>query len=124
MKERRAKSKELKEKSPGRVSVSSLLFALCSLLYRDPQSVMANVGVIGLGAMGAPMARNLLKGGHVVTVFARRAEAMAPLVSAGATAAASPAEVASRSDVTITMVIDTRAVEEVALGPRGIIEGA
>ena len=85
---------------------------------------MANVGVIGLGAMGAPMARNLLKGGHSVTVFARRAEAIAPLVSAGATAAGSPAEVASRSDVTITMVIDTRAVEEVALGPRGIIEGA
>ena len=45
---------------------------------------MARVGVIGLGAMGAPMARNLLKGGHDVTVFARRAEAMAPLVAAGA----------------------------------------
>ena len=45
---------------------------------------MANVGVIGLGAMGAPMARNLLKGGHSVTVFARRAEAMAPLIAAGA----------------------------------------
>lgn len=85
---------------------------------------MANVGVIGLGAMGTPMARNLLKGGHSVTVFARRAEAMAPLVAAGATAAVSPAEVAARSDVTVTMVIDTRAVEEVALGPRGIIEGA
>ena len=69
---------------------------------------MANVGVIGLGAMGAPMARNLLKGGHNVTVFARRAEAMAPLVGAGATAASSPADVASLSDVTITMVIDTR----------------
>lgn len=85
---------------------------------------MADVGVIGLGAMGAPMARNLLKGGHRVTVFARRAETMAPLVAAGATAAASPAEAAARSDVTVTMVIDTRAVEEVALGPRGIIEGA
>jgi 2-hydroxy-3-oxopropionate reductase len=85
---------------------------------------MARIGVIGLGAMGAPMARNLLKGGHSVTVFARRAEAMTPLVDAGAAAASSPAEVASRSDVTITMVIDTRAVEEVVLGPRGIIEGA
>ena len=85
---------------------------------------MARVGVIGLGAMGAPMARNLLKGGHIVTVFARRAEAMTPLLDAGADAAASPADVASRSDVTITMVIDTGAVEDVALGPRGIIEGA
>ena len=85
---------------------------------------MANVGLIGLGAMGAPMARNLLKGGHVVTVFARRAEAMTPLIRAGALAGESPARVASKSDVTITMVIDTLAVEEVALGPRGIIEGA
>ena len=39
---------------------------------------MANVCVIGLGAMGAPIAQNLLKGGHAVTVFARRKEAMAP----------------------------------------------
>jgi 2-hydroxy-3-oxopropionate reductase len=85
---------------------------------------MADVGVIGLGAMGTPMARNLLKGGHHVTVFARRAEAMAPLVAAGAIGATSPADVAARSDVIITMVIDTQAVEEVALGPRGIIEGA
>jgi 3-hydroxyisobutyrate dehydrogenase-like beta-hydroxyacid dehydrogenase len=85
---------------------------------------MANVGVIGLGAMGAPMARNLLKGGHTVTVYARRAEAMQPIVNAGAHAGSSPADVASRSDVTITMVIDTRAVEEVTLGPGGIVEGA
>jgi 2-hydroxy-3-oxopropionate reductase len=85
---------------------------------------MANIGVIGLGAMGAPMARNLLKGGHRVTVFARRADAMTPLVAAGAKPASSPAEVAERSDVIITMVIDTHAVEDVALGPRGIIEGA
>lgn len=85
---------------------------------------MANVGVIGLGAMGAPMARNLLKGGHSVAVFARRAEAMAPLIAAGAAGTSSPADVASRSDVSIIMVIDTRAVEEVTLGPRGVIEGA
>lgn len=85
---------------------------------------MARVGVIGLGAMGAPMARNLLKGGHTVTVYARRAEAMQPILDAGAAAAASPAEVASRSDVTITMVIDTRAVEDVVLGPHGIIHAA
>ena len=85
---------------------------------------MANVGVIGLGAMGAPIARNLLKGGHTVTVFARRQEAMAPLIGAGARAAASPAQVAGESDVIITMVIDTQAVEAVVLGPLGIVEGA
>src|SRR5688572_7062719 len=85
---------------------------------------MAHIGVIGLGAMGAPMARNLLKRGHTVTVFARRAEAMAPLTSAGARGAASPAEVAAQSDVTITMVLDARAVEAVTLGAGGIIDGA
>ena len=85
---------------------------------------MATVGVVGLGAMGAPMARNLLKGGHRVTVFARRPDAMAPLISAGASGASSPAEVASKSDVTVTMVIDTDAVEDVALGKHGIVEGA
>jgi 2-hydroxy-3-oxopropionate reductase len=85
---------------------------------------MANVGMIGLGAMGAPIARNLLKCGHAVTVFARRAQAVTALVSVGAAAAESPAEVASKSDVTITMVLDTHAVEQVALGSRGVIEGA
>jgi 3-hydroxyisobutyrate dehydrogenase-like beta-hydroxyacid dehydrogenase len=85
---------------------------------------MAHVGVIGLGAMGAPIARNLLKGGHSVTVFARRQEAMAPLIRAGADGAGTPADVAAKSDVIITMVSDTSAVEEVAIGPRGIIEGS
>ena len=85
---------------------------------------MAHIGVIGLGAMGAPMARNLLKRGHTVTVFARRAESMAPLTSAGARGAASPAEVASHSDVTITMVLDAHAVEEVTIGAGGIIDAA
>jgi len=85
---------------------------------------MAHVGVIGLGAMGAPIARNLLKGGHSVTVFARRQDAMAPLIRAGADGAGTPADVAAKSDVIITMVTDTSAVEEVAIGPRGIIEGS
>jgi 3-hydroxyisobutyrate dehydrogenase-like beta-hydroxyacid dehydrogenase len=74
--------------------------------------------------MGAPIARNLLKGGHRVTVFARRQESMAPLIRAGADGAASPADVAANTDVIITMVIDTSAVEEVTLGPRGVIEGS
>lgn len=85
---------------------------------------MANVGVIGLGTMGMPIARHLLKGGHTVTVHARRPEAMVPLVEAGARGAASPAQVASLSDVIITMVTDTAAVEAVILGPSGIAEGA
>jgi 2-hydroxy-3-oxopropionate reductase len=83
-----------------------------------------DVGVIGLGAMGAPIARNLLKHGHIVTVHARRRDAMALLVALGAREAGSPAEVASLSEVTITMVLDASAVEAVALGPGGIFEGA
>jgi 2-hydroxy-3-oxopropionate reductase len=82
------------------------------------------VGFIGLGTMGTPMARNVLKGGYPVTVWARRADAMAPLVSAGAAAADSPADVAAKSDVIVTMVTDTQAVNDVVLGQRGIATGA
>ena len=82
------------------------------------------VGFIGLGAMGAPMAQNLLKRGHDLTVFARRPEAMAPLLASGARPAPSPADAAALSDVTITMVFDTAAVDEVILGPRGVAQGA
>jgi 2-hydroxy-3-oxopropionate reductase len=82
------------------------------------------VGFIGLGTMGAPMARNLLNRGHAITVWARRPEAMAPLVAAGAAAGESAAHVASASDVVMTMVTDTRAVEDVVLGERGIARGA
>ena len=85
---------------------------------------MATLGFIGLGAMGAPMARNLLKSQHTVTVFARRPETMASLVDAGARAAASPAAVASQSDVVFTMVTNTEAVEAVVLGPQGVVHGA
>lgn len=82
------------------------------------------VGFIGLGTMGTPMARNVLKRGHAVTVWSRRPEATAPLVSAGAAAGDSPADVAAKSDVIVTMVTDTRAVEDVVLGDHGIVRGA
>jgi 2-hydroxy-3-oxopropionate reductase len=82
------------------------------------------IGFIGLGAMGTPMARNLLKGGHAITVWARRPEAMVALLAAGAAAGESPAHVAARSDIVMTMVTDTRAVEDVILGERGIARGA
>jgi len=82
------------------------------------------LGFIGLGTMGTPMVRNLLKHGFAVTVWARRNDAMASLVAAGAAAGASASQVASRSDVVMTMVTDSRAVEEVVLGPHGIARGA
>ena len=85
---------------------------------------MRRLGFIGLGAMGAPMAGNLLKAGHSLAVYARRAEAMAPLAALGATACGSPAEVAAASEVVFTMVTATSDVEQVCLGSGGIIEGA
>ena len=74
--------------------------------------------------MGSPMARRLLNGGHSVTVWARRPEAIATLVAAGASAGDSPADVASHSDIIMTMITDTKAVEDVVLGERGIASGA
>ena len=82
------------------------------------------VGFIGLGIMGRPMALNLLKGGHEVTVWARRAESMAPLLAAGAAGAADAAAVAGAVDVVFSMVADAADVEQVALGPRGVADGA
>ncbi len=82
------------------------------------------VGFVGLGTMGAPMVRNLLQGGYAVTVWARRPEAMTPLLSAGATAGESATQVAAATDIVFTMVTDTRAVEEVVLGEHGIARGA
>lgn len=82
------------------------------------------VGFIGLGIMGRPMARNLLRAGYPLTVWNRSRPGIEALVAEGAAEGASAARVAARSDVVITMVGYTRDVEEVALGPRGIIEGA
>ena len=82
------------------------------------------VGFIGLGIMGRPMALNLLKGGFDLTVWARRAESMAPLLEAGARGAAGAAEVAAGCDVVFSMVADAADVEQVALGAGGVAEGA
>lgn len=82
------------------------------------------LGFIGLGVMGRPMALNLMKHGHKMSVYARRAETAEPLVAAGATRRASPAEVAAEAETIFTMVTDSRDVEEVVLGQRGVIDGA
>jgi 2-hydroxy-3-oxopropionate reductase len=82
------------------------------------------VGFIGLGAMGRPMALNLVKGGHSLSVWSRRAETAHALVDAGAVRYASPAEVAQHSEVVFTMVTAGADVEAVALGDAGIIYGA
>jgi 2-hydroxy-3-oxopropionate reductase len=82
------------------------------------------VGCIGLGIMGRPMALNLLKAGYPVAVYARRPEATVPLTAAGATACGSPRELAERAEFVFTNVSDTTDVEEVVLGPDGVIHGA
>ena len=82
------------------------------------------VGFIGLGAMGRPMALNLLRGRHEVTVHARRAASAAPLVERGAATAETPAALAARCDVVFTMVTGTSDVEAVLLGDGGVVRGA
>jgi 2-hydroxy-3-oxopropionate reductase len=82
------------------------------------------VGFIGLGIMGRPMALNVLRAGWDLAVHARRPESMEPLAAAGAATCASPAEVARHADILFTMVADTADVEQVILGPEGVIEGA
>ena len=78
------------------------------------------IGFIGLGIMGRPMAQNLIKGGHRLTVWSRRRESMQPLLDAGAHAASNPAEVAGAAEVVISMVPDAPDVREVMLGAGGI----
>lgn len=82
------------------------------------------VGFIGIGIMGKPMAHNLLKAGYSVTVHNRTKSKAQQLLSQGAAWAASPADVAGRSDVVITCVTDTPDVRAVLLGQNGVIEAA
>ena len=82
------------------------------------------VGFVGLGIMGRPMALNLLKAGHSLTVWARRKESMTPLLEAGAQGANSPASIAAQSDVVFSMVADAPDVREVMLGTQGVVRSA
>ena len=82
-----------------------------------------NIGFIGLGVMGKPMAKHVLAAGHRLTIHNRSRGAVDELVAAGATAAASPAEVARASTVIITMLPDTPDVERVLTGTDGVLSG-
>ncbi|MBS0354293.1 MAG: NAD(P)-dependent oxidoreductase [Proteobacteria bacterium] len=81
------------------------------------------VGFVGLGVMGRPMAGHLLAAGHELAVWARRPESAAPLVKAGAQVCATPAELASRCEVVISVVTASADVEHLALGADGLIAG-
>jgi len=82
------------------------------------------VGYIGLGLMGKPMARNILKAGYGLVVHNRSRQSVKELVAEGAIEASSPSEVAAQVDVVFTNLPDSPDVELVALGKDGIIEGA
>lgn len=84
---------------------------------------MQKVGFIGLGLMGKPMSKNLLKADFAVTVYSRSRHKIEDMTSFGAKLAASPKETAAESEVVILMVPDSRDVEEVVLGKSGLIEG-
>ncbi|MDU2063960.1 MAG: 2-hydroxy-3-oxopropionate reductase [Sporomusaceae bacterium] len=85
---------------------------------------MAKIGFIGLGIMGKPMSKNLLKAGYELVVMNRSIAAVEEVVAAGATAAATPKEVAEQCDIIITMLPNSPQVKEVVLGEKGVIEGA
>jgi 4-hydroxybutyrate dehydrogenase / sulfolactaldehyde 3-reductase len=83
---------------------------------------MQQLAFIGLGTMGAPMARNLLKGGFALRVFDINPKASEGVVAAGAQAAASPAEAARGADAVITMLPNGQDVETALFGPAGALE--
>ncbi len=81
------------------------------------------VGFIGLGMMGKPMAKNLIKGGFRLVAHNRSPQAVDEMVSLGAERAASPKEVAQRAQIIFTMLPDSPDVEQVVVGSQGVIEG-
>jgi 2-hydroxy-3-oxopropionate reductase len=83
---------------------------------------MANIGFIGLGIMGTPMAANLIKGGHTLFTHTRSGTPRT-LIDAGASECAHGADVAQRSDIIITMLPDTPHVEQVLFGENGVAHG-
>ncbi|MCH2321378.1 MAG: 2-hydroxy-3-oxopropionate reductase [SAR202 cluster bacterium] len=83
-----------------------------------------NIGFVGLGIMGRPMAKNLIKAGYSLTVYDMVGTAVEEVVNEGAVAAASAADVAEASSLTITMVPDSADSEAAILGPGGVLEGA
>ena len=81
------------------------------------------IGFIGLGIMGKPMARNILKAGYPLVVYNRTPGRGRELEAEGTPFYTSPKEVAQRSDIVFVMVSDSAAVEEVVLGENGVAEG-
>jgi 3-hydroxyisobutyrate dehydrogenase-like beta-hydroxyacid dehydrogenase len=92
------------------------------MLEQSRRNTVHHIGFIGIGTMGAPMARNLLKAGFALRVFDIEPKAVQALVSAGATAATSAADAARGADCVITMLPNGEHVEEAAFGKGGVAE--
>ena len=84
---------------------------------------MKNIGFIGLGIMGKPMAKNLLKAGYSLTVYDINDVPVKELVEAGAKAATSSKEVAAQNEIIITMLPNSPEVKEAVLGKDGVLDG-
>ncbi|MGA8929248.1 MAG: NAD(P)-binding domain-containing protein, partial [Pseudolabrys sp.] len=82
-----------------------------------------DIGFIGLGNMGQPMARRLIEAGHKLIVYDTRNDAVAPLVALGAQLASSPADVADRVETVMASLPSLQISEKVAIGEGGIIQG-
>ena len=80
------------------------------------------IGFVGLGQMGSAMARNLIKAGHLVTVYNRTRERADALEPAGAHVAGNPADAAAAAEALVTMLADDRALEDVLFGPSKMID--
>ena len=85
---------------------------------------MDKIGFVGLGIMGKPMAKNLLKAGFDLTFYARRPEVVEEMEAAGGKAVESSKEVAEATDIVVTIVTADPEVREVILGESGVLEGA
>jgi 2-hydroxy-3-oxopropionate reductase len=85
---------------------------------------MARIGFIGLGIMGKPMAKNLLKAGHSLVVYDIMPAGADEVAAAGAVKGSSPKDVAGQTEIVITMVPDGPEVEQAVLGSNGVLEGA
>ena len=82
------------------------------------------IGFIGLGIMGKPMAKNLMRAGYSLIVYDINKEPVKELMSLGAEGGSSPKDVAERTDIIITMLPDSPQVKEVIIGENGVLEGA
>lgn len=89
-----------------------------------PKNSKPTIGFIGLGIMGKPMAKNLIKAGYSLIVHNRSKASVDELVKEGAQPAKSPMEIARQADIVITMLPNSPDVELVVLGKNGILEGA